>query len=193
MAVLRDKETSDDDFRQKVDQISMLMAFEITKDLPTKEIQIQTPLESTKSKILDCQVSLISILRAGLGMQEAFMKILPEASVGHLGFYRNEETLEPVRYYVKLPQNLDQSIVILLDPMLATGGSLNAALELIKDHGTNKIKCVSLVSAPQGVRFVLNNHPDVEIYTAAIDRELNECGYILPGLGDAGDRLYGTD
>lgn len=168
------------------------MAFELTKDLPTKISSIKTPLETVEARVLARQIVLVAILRAGLGMQNAFLKIFPEAAVGHLGFYRNEETLEPVKYYEKLPNHLPDSEIILSDPMLATGGSLNASLDLLKEYGAKKIKCAILVAAPQGVEFIFKNHPDITIYIAALDRDLNKHGFILPGLGDAGDRLYGT-
>jgi uracil phosphoribosyltransferase len=168
------------------------MVFEITKDLPTRKVQIDTPLEKAHARTLKRKLVIVSILRAGLGMQEPFLRIFPEAKVGHLGFYRNEKTLQPVKYYAKLPAITDDTTVILCDPMLATGGSLNAAIGLLKSYGAEQIKCFTLVAAPQGVRTVFKLNPDVEIHTAALDRELNERGYILPGLGDAGDRQFGT-
>jgi len=192
LGILRKKSTSEIEFRARLNYICQLMCYEVTKDLPLREIRIETPLEETPARKIQDNIVIISILRAGLGMQNSFLNLLPEAGVGHLGFYRNEETLQPVQYYYNFPKNLNESVIILTDPMLATGGSLNAALDLLKEHGAKNIKCVMLVSARQGIDFVLEKHSDVMIYTAAIDRELNENGYILPGLGDAGDRQFKT-
>ena len=190
---MRNAETAEFEFRLRLTQICHLMLFSITKDLPVKLCQIPTPLETAAFKVLDCDLVVVSILRAGLGMQEALMELLPDAKVGHLGFFRNEETLQPVEYYAKLPKNLQTSIVLLADPMLATGGSMNASLDLLKEHGAQTIKCVTLLAAPEGVEAVQKQHPDVEIFMAALDRQLNDRGYILPGLGDAGDRQFGTE
>ena len=192
LSILRDHRTYEYDFRLRLKYICQLMFFEVTKEIQTKSIKITTPLESMEGQILKNDLIIVTILRAGLGMQEAFLNLFPEAAIGHLGFYRNEETLQPVRYYYNLPKNLADSEIILADPMLATGGSLNAAIALLKEHGAKRIKCVTLVSVQQGIDFVLSNHPDVAIYTAALDRELNNKGYILPGLGDAGDRQFRT-
>ncbi len=192
LGILRHKDTNEIEFRARLHYICQLMCYEVTKDLPIREIKIETPLEMAPAQQIKDNIIIISILRAGLGMQNAFLSVLPEAGIGHLGFYRNEETLKPVQYYFNFPKNLAESVVILTDPMLATGGSLDAAIELLKEHGARKIKCAMLVSAQDGIDFVLDKHKDVMIYTAAIDRELNENGYILPGLGDAGDRQFKT-
>lgn len=192
LGVLRNVNTNYVDFRQTLELICQLMVYEVTQDLPTKESTIKTPLESAKVNMIDSDVLVVSIFRAALGMVDAFVSLLPKARIGHLGFYRNEQTLEPVAYYSKLPQNLEQSVIILCDPMLATGGTLNAALDLLKNEGAQNIKCVSIVAAPEGLQSVQEKHPEVQIFVAALDRGLNDRGYILPGLGDAGDRQFGT-
>ena len=172
-------------------EVTALMLFEITEDLETIDVQVETPIERTTSKVLASQVVLVPILRAGLGMLDGALDLIPNARVGHVGLYRNEATLEPVEYYAKFPP-LEKSWVIILDPMLATGGSSTAAVRLLKQHNARSIKWLSLVSAPEGIARMAAEHPEVPIYTASIDRQLNERGYIVPGLGDAGDRLYGT-
>ncbi len=192
LTYLRDKNTSHREFRKLLSEVTALMLFEITEDLETIDVQVETPLETTTSKVLASQVVLVPILRAGLGMLDGALDLIPNARVGHVGLYRNETTLEPVEYYAKFPPILDKSQVIILDPMLATGGSSTAAVDLLKRHGARAIKWLSLVAAPEGIRRMIAEHPDVPIYTASIDRQLNERGYIVPGLGDAGDRLYGT-
>lgn len=192
LSVLRDANTCYEDFRQTLQIICQLMVYEVTRDLPTRKSKIKTPLEPANVKIVDIDVVVVSIFRAALGMVDAFVPVLPKVRIGHLGFYRNEDTLEPVAYYSKLPQNLEQSVVILCDPMLATGGTLNAALDSLKEQGAQNIKCVSVVAAPEGLESVQKKHPDVQIFAAALDRGLNNKGYILPGLGDAGDRQFGT-
>ncbi|NUM79467.1 uracil phosphoribosyltransferase [bacterium] len=192
LTYLRDKHTHHREFRKLLSEITALMLFEITEDLPTVEIEIETPLEKTRSTILASHVVLVPVLRAGLGMLDGALDLIPNAKVGHIGLYRDEKTLEPVEYYAKFPSTLDQSVVILLDPMLATGGSSSAAVSILKKHRASQVKCLSLVSAPEGVKKMYQDHPDVPIYTASVDRQLNERGYIVPGLGDAGDRLYGT-
>ncbi len=189
---LRNKRTGTQEFRQLVNQVSIILAVESTFRCSLQEMTIATPLEETNGFQLRDGIVLLPILRAGLGMVEGFLSLMPEAKVGYLGVYRNEKTLEPVTYYKKFPENLDGSQIFVLDPMLATGGSANYCLSLIKEYGGQNITLVTIVSAPEGVERVSQNHPDVKIVTASLDRELNEHGYILPGLGDAGDRLNGT-
>lgn len=168
------------------------MAYEVTGDLKLKRVTIETPLERTKGYIVPDQIILVPILRAGLGLVGGFVEILPQARVGHIGLYRDEETLKPVDYYLKFPRKLRDALVLVLDPMLATGGSGSAAVSVLKSKGAGKIRFVSLVAAPEGVRVLSRAHPDITIYTCALDRKLNKRGYILPGLGDAGDRIFGT-
>jgi uracil phosphoribosyltransferase len=189
---LRDKQTDTQQFRQLIQEVSIILAVNATIHSPLNEITIETPLETTTGFRIGSDIVLIPILRAGLGMVQGFLSIVPEAKIGYLGVYRNESTLEPVAYYKNLPSNLDHSEIFVLDPMLATGGSAVYGLSLIKQHGGNNITLVTIVSAPEGVKRVITKHPDVKIFTASCDRELNGHGYILPGLGDAGDRLNGT-
>jgi uracil phosphoribosyltransferase len=169
------------------------MAYEVSRDLQMKEIEIHTPLEKTKGVAVNQQIVLVPILRAGLGLVGGFVEVMPNARVGHIGLFRDEETLKPVDYYFKVPRNLNRALVLLLDPMLATGGSAVAAISFLKERGASTLRLVNLVSAPEGVRKVHKAHPDVVMYTCALDRELNNRGYILPGLGDAGDRMFGTE
>ena len=190
---LRKKETSTKDFRETLEEIAGLMAYEITDDLPLNEIIINTPLAECKTYELSNGVVLVPVLRAGLGMVGGITKLIPFAKVGHIGIYRDHKTLEPVTYYLNLPEHLDDNIVMLLDPMLATGGSSGAAIQVLKDRGAKIIKLVCVIGAPEGVRRIEQDHPDVKIYLAGLDDRLNEKGYILPGLGDAGDRLFGTN
>jgi len=193
LAVLRDRNTSKKIFRELVDEITMLLAYEATRDLPLEPIEIETPLERTTAYVVaGKKLVLVPILRAGLGMVEAMLRLMPAARVGHIGLYRDHDTLQPVEYYFKIPSDPEARDFIILDPMLATGGSAAAAVQLLKDRGAARIRLVSLVAAPEGVRTLLEHHPDVQIIAAALDRQLNEHGYILPGLGDAGDRLFGT-
>ncbi len=192
LTYLRDKQTRPHEFRTLLSETTALMMYEITRDLPTVKVEIETPLEKTWSHVLADQVVLLPILRAGLGMLDGALSMIPNARVGHVGLYRNEKTLEPVQYYVKFPTELTNGLGFVLDPMLATGGSSSTALALIKQRKPKALRYLCLVSAPEGIRKVEADHPDVPIYTASIDRELNDIGYILPGLGDAGDRLYGT-
>lgn len=193
LTIMRDYRTSKKEFKELLDEISMLMAYEITKDLPLREIEVQTPLKKTKSYIIQGKkIVLIPILRAGIGMIDGILKLIPSARIGHIGIYRNHETLKPVTYYFKIPADCKHREVILLDPMLATGGSAIAAVEKLKEIGVKKIKFMCLVAAPEGVESFSKVCPDVPIYVAALDDELNNEGYILPGLGDAGDRLFGT-
>jgi len=189
---LRDKQTDMQQFRLLIQQVSIILAVESTMHCPLMEIAVETPLEGTTGHKISREFVLIPILRAGLGMVQGFLSIVPKAKIGYLGIYRNESTLEPVAYYKNLPEKLDHAEIFVLDPMLATGGSGVYGLSLIKQHGGKNITLVTIVSAPEGVERVITNHPDVKIVTASYDRELNGHGYILPGLGDAGDRLNGT-
>tara|TARA_B100001057_G_scaffold424680_1_gene447593 strand:- start:205 stop:813 length:609 start_codon:yes stop_codon:yes gene_type:complete len=190
---LRKRETSKNHFRQLLREISLLLAYEITNDLSTNEVLIQTPLEKLKSlKLSGKKLALISILRAGNGLLDGVLDLIPSARVGFLGLYRDEKTLKPVRYYYKVPKNLNTRDVILLDPMLATGNSAIEAVKILKESGAINISFLCLLAAPEGISNFHKSHPEVSIVTAAVDRELNDKGYILPGLGDAGDRLYGT-
>ncbi len=193
LTLLRNKETPNNQFRSILRRTSTLMAYEVTRKLPLKEITVATPLEKTKGNVVAKPVVLVPILRAGLGLVGGFVEVIPDARVGHIGLYRDEETLRPVDYYFKVPRNLKQALVLVLDPMLATGGSGTAAISYLKQKGAKSILYVSLVAAPEGVKKIVKDHPDVMIYTCALDRELNNKGYILPGLGDAGDRIFGTE
>lgn len=193
LTYLRDRNTSSSTFRSILRRLTSLMAFEVTKDLELIGREVETPLEVTQGHVLKDEVVLVPILRAGLGMVDAFLDLIPEARVGHIGLYRDEETLKPVDYYFKFPKNLDRSIVIILDPMLATGGSICAAISYLKEKGATRIKVVSLIAAPEGINKLTTEHPDVQIYVAVLDRQLNQKGFILPGLGDAGDRIFGTE
>lgn len=190
---IRDERTGTKEFRELVDEVAMLMAFEITRHLPLKEKVINTPVMEAKAQVLSGKkIGLIPILRAGLGMVDGMLKLLPAAKVGHIGLYRDPETLQPVEYYIKLPSDIAERELIVMDPMLATGGSANDAIHSLKKRGAKKIRLMCLVAAPEGVKLIQDNHPDVDIYLGALDNGLNEDGYILPGLGDAGDRLFGT-
>jgi len=189
---LRDYTADHRKFRALLDEIGGLMVYEVTRDWPTQPRPVQTPLEKTVGRVLARQVTLVPILRAGLGMADGVLRLLPEARLGHLGVYRDEKTLEPVSYYQKLPPDIAQTEVLLIDPMLATGGSGTAAVSFLKKAGVMSMKFVCLVAAPEGIAALHAHHPEVPIYCAAIDRQLNEKGYILPGLGDAGDRIFGT-
>ena len=193
LTIMRNKDTGTKEFRQNLDEVAMLMAYEVTKSLPTKNIEIVTPICPMTGKELVRPIILVPILRAGLGLVDGFKAIIPTAKVGHIGMARNEETLQPEEYYAKFPSCLDQADVIVVDPMLATGGSDSAALENIKKRWVKHIKLAWLVAAPEGVEVIEKNHPDVDLIVAALDEKLNEKGYIVPGLGDAGDRLFGTD
>ena len=193
LAVLRDTETSKKKFKELVDEIAMLMAYEVTKDLPLAAVEIETPLESTtEMKLAGKKLTVVPILRAGLGMVDGVVRLIPSARVGHIGLFRDHDTLQPVDYYFKIPPEPEARDFILLDPMLATGGSASAATSSLKRSGATRVRFVCLVAAPEGVQRMLDDHPDVHVYAAALDRELNDVGYILPGLGDAGDRLFGT-
>ena len=193
LSILRDRRTSTRDFKQLVSEIAMLMAYEVTKDLATEPVEIETPLERTTGRqVSGKKLTLVPILRAGLGMVEGIAQLIPSARVGHIGLYREHDTLKPVDYYFKIPAAEVERDFFVLDPMLATGGSAVAAITALKEAGARRIRFLCLVAAPEGVRRVAGVHPDVGIFAAALDRELNEHGYILPGLGDAGDRLFGT-
>jgi uracil phosphoribosyltransferase len=191
---IRDKSTNTKDFRQLVEEVAMLMGYEITRDLPLTTVEVETPVARAECKVISGpQIGLIPVLRAGLGMVEGVLKLHPKARVGHIGLYRDEQTLRPVAYYEKLPPDIHSRSVIVLDPMLATGGSANAAIDILKKHGCGMIRLMCLIAAPEGIQAVEKEHPDVDIYVAAVDERLNEHGYIVPGLGDAGDRLFGTN
>ena len=193
LTVLRDRDTSKKTFRALLDEISMLMGYEVTKDLPVEEVDVETPLERTKGvKMSGKKLTLVPVLRAGLGMVEGMLRLMPSVRVGHIGLFREPDTLQPVDYYFKIPPEPESRDFIVLDPMLATGGSAAAAVSSLKRQGATRVRLVSLVAAPEGVRKMLDAHPDVQVFTAALDRQLNDHGYILPGLGDAGDRLFGT-
>ena len=193
LAQLRDKRTPTKIFRELVEEIATLMIYEVGKNFESKEIEIETPLKSCRVKVLDEEkFVVVPILRAGLGMAAGVLKILPGASVGHIGLYRDEKTFEPIEYYSKMPPKLGEKILLVTDPMLATGGSASAALQMLKDKGAKKIIFICIVSAPRGIEKISSEHPEIPIYTAAIDEGLNENCYILPGLGDAGDRIFGT-
>lgn len=193
VAILRDEKTSMKLFRELVEEITTLMVYEAFKDVPTKKVMVQTPLELTEqTMVADGAVTIVPILRAGLGMVNGVHTLFPNARVGHIGLYRDEETLEPHEYYCKLPQGIEDSVAILLDPMLATGGSAVGAIDLLKKRGCKEVRLMCIIGVPEGVEAVAKAHPDVKIYVSTMDRQLNQNGYILPGLGDAGDRLFGT-
>ena len=193
LTLLRQRATSTRDFKELVREIAMLMAYEVTKDLPTEPVEIETPLERMTGRMVsDKKLTLVPILRAGLGMVDGVSQLLPTARIGHIGVARDHDSLEPVRYYAKLPGEERERDYFVLDPMLATGGSATAAVTTLKTAGARRIRFLCIVAAPEGVRRMLDGHPDVRVFTAALDRQLNEHGYILPGLGDAGDRLFGT-
>ena len=193
LTLLRDKKTPSNLFRSILRRTASLMAYEVTRDLRLKTVSVETPLEKTKGQVVIDSIILIPILRAGLGLVGGFVEVMPNARVGHIGLYRDEETLTPVDYYLKTPKNLKDALVLILDPMLATGGSGSAAVSFIKNKGARRIRFVSLVAAPEGVKTLTKAHPDVKIFACALDRQLNLKGYILPGLGDAGDRIFGTE
>jgi len=192
ITILRNKDTDVSDFRRLIGEIAMLLGYEATKDLELGEISVTTPLCETKGYSLSKQVVLVPVLRAGLGMVDAFLSLIPAAKVGHIGLSRNHETLMPEEYYCNLPSDISERAVLLLDPMLATGGSAAAAVSFIKERGAKSIRYIGIIGAPEGVETLSEAHPDVDIYLAALDERLNENGYIMPGLGDAGDRIFGT-
>ncbi|MDF2892154.1 MAG: uracil phosphoribosyltransferase [Clostridia bacterium] len=193
LTILRDKNTGVKEFRELVEELSMFMGYEVTRNLALEEVEVETPVCMTKSQVIaGKKLGIIPILRAGLGMVDGMLRLIPAAKVGHIGLYRDPETLQPVEYYCKLPSDVAERDLIVVDPMLATGGSAVAAIRFLKDRGAKSIKLVNLIAAPEGVKAVAEAHPDVEIYVAAVDEKLNDHGYIVPGLGDAGDRLFGT-
>lgn len=193
LSIMRDKDTGSKDFRELLKEIAMLMAYEVTRDLPVQEVEVETPICKTKQKMLaGRKLGVVPILRAGLGMVDGVMSLIPAAKIGHVGLYRDPETLEPVEYYCKLPVDAEERELIIVDPMLATGGSSSAAINFLKKRGCTHIRLMCLIAAPEGVKRVQEEHPDVDIYVAAMDECLNEHSYIVPGLGDAGDRLFGT-
>ncbi|EKM1339621.1 uracil phosphoribosyltransferase [Listeria innocua] len=193
LTIIRDKNTGTKAFRELVDEVATLMAYEITRDMELEDIQVETPLQTTTAKTLTGKkLGVVPILRAGLGMQDGILKLIPAAKVGHVGLYRDHDTLEPVEYFVKLPSDVEERLFIVVDPMLATGGSAIMAIDCLKKRGARNMKFMCLVAAPEGVKALQEAHPDVEIYVAGLDEKLNENGYIRPGLGDAGDRLFGT-
>lgn len=193
LTYIRDKNTGTKEFRELVDEVSTLMAFEITRDMPLEEIEIDTPVTKAKTKVLSGKkIAIVPILRAGIGMVDGVLKLIPAAKVGHIGLYRDPETLKPVEYYAKLPADVEERDFIIVDPMLATGGSAVEAINSLKTRGAKNIKFMCLIAAPEGVQAIQESHPDVDIYIAALDEKLNDHGYIVPGLGDAGDRLFGT-
>mgnify|MGYP001014097319 FL=1 len=190
--MMRDHRTPVKEFRELVHEVSLLLGYEATRDLPLVEHPVTTPVAETIGRFVDKQVALVPILRAGLGMVDAMMSLIPAAKIGHIGLYRDHDSLRPVEYYCKLPPDIENRQVLVLDPMLATGGSASEAISMIKKRGAQRIKLVCIIAAPEGIAVLHRNHPDVEIVCGAIDEKLNEHGYIVPGLGDAGDRLYGT-
>lgn len=193
LSLIRDKNTGSKEFRELVEEIAMLMAFEVTRDLPLEVIEIETPLKKTQARVIrGRKMAVIPILRAGLGMSSGILKLIPGAKVGFIGIYRDPKTLKPVVYYSKFPEDIEERELLIVDPMLATGGSLVAAANYLKNKGAENIKIVCLVAAPFGIEILKKAHPDIDIYTAAVDEGLNDNGYILPGLGDCGDRLFGT-
>jgi len=193
LSIMRNKETGSKDFRQLLKEISLLMGYEVTRDIPLDPIEIETPIcKTTARQVSGRKLAIVPILRAGLGMVEGLLELVPVARVGHIGLYRNEETHEPVVYYSKLPEDINTRMVIVTDPMLATGGSASDALTMLKEKGCTNIRLMCLVGVPEGIERVQRDHPDIDIYLAAVDDHLNENAYIVPGLGDAGDRIFGT-
>ncbi|WP_342268839.1 uracil phosphoribosyltransferase [Spiroplasma endosymbiont of Aspidapion aeneum] len=189
---MRKVETNSKDFRENLNEISQLMVYEIFRDVETIDIKIKTPVGKTVGKKIKKPVVLVPIIRAGLGMIHGIVSLLPSCKIAHIGLYRNEETLQPVKYYAKAPDDIARCTVVVVDPMLATGGSASAAIDIVKEWGVKDIKFVCLVAVPEGVKLLANNHPEIDVYVGALDEKLNEKGYIVPGLGDAGDRIYGT-
>lgn len=193
LTIIRDKNTGTKYFREVVNEIARLLAYEVSREMPVEDVEIETPLvKSVQKQLAGKKVVIVPILRAGLGMVDGILDLIPAAKVGHVGLYRDQETMEPVEYFVKMPSGLEERQMLVVDPMLATGGSAVAAIDALKKRGATNIKFVCLVAAPEGVKVLQDAHPDVDIFTASLDERLNEKGYILPGLGDAGDRLYGT-
>lgn len=193
ISLIRDKNCGTREFRTVIGEIATLMGYEILRDLETESVEIETPMEKAMVPMIKGKkLAVVPILRAGLGMVDGILSLVPTAKVGHVGMYRDEETLQPKEYYCKLPEDIDQRLVLIVDPMLATGGSADAAIEFVKKQGAKQIKFASIIAAPEGIKMLTEKHPDIQIYCGSIDRQLNENGYILPGLGDAGDRIFGT-
>ena len=192
MAMLRDAETGSKEFREIIGEVAMLLSYEATRDLPLKEIQVQTPVDVAMCRTIDTKLAIVPILRAGSGMTEGLLRLMPTAKIGHIGLYRDPETLLPVEYYCKLPDPIAERTIVVCDPMLATGGSAIDAINQIKKHGGKNIKFMCIIAAPEGLERLHREHPDIQIYVGALDRQLNENAYICPGLGDAGDRIFGT-
>ena len=193
ISLLRNKNTGSKEFRELVGEVSMLMCYEATRDLPLKEVEIETPVALAKTKVIaGRKLAFVPILRAGIGMLDGVLSMVPAAKVGHIGLYRDPQTLQPVKYYCKLPSDINEREVIVLDPMLATGGSAVAAIQMLKESGATNIKFMCIIAAPEGLNALTEAHPDVQVYCAALDEKLNDHGYIVPGLGDAGDRIFGT-
>ena len=193
LAILRNKKTGTKEFRELVSELAMFLCYEAMKDAKLEEVEVETPIQKTKAKMLnEDKYAFVPILRAGTGMLEGITTIVPNAKIGHIGMYRNEETLKPVKYFFKVPKDIKEREVLILDPMLATGGSGCDAIQMIKEEGVKKIKFLCIIAAPEGIKKMQEEHPDVEIYCAQVDEKLNENGYIVPGLGDAGDRIFGT-
>ena len=193
ISLLRNKNTGSKEFRELVGEVSMLMCYEATRDLPLKEVEIETPVALAKTKVIaGRKLAFVPILRAGIGMLDGVLSMVPAAKVGHIGLYRDPQTLQPVKYYCKLPSDINEREVIVLDPMLATGGSAVAAIQMLKESGASNIKFMCIIAAPEGLKALTEAHPDVQVYCASLDEHLNDHGYIVPGLGDAGDRIFGT-
>lgn len=193
LSIIRDQNTGSKEFRELVEEVAMLMAYEVTRDFPLEDVDVETPVATAHCKVVSGKkIALVPILRAGLGMTGGILKLIPTAKVGHIGVYRDPETLKPIEYYCKLPEDINDRELILIDPMLATGGSAAAGIQFLKQRGANHIRLMCLIAAPEGIQHVQEKHPDVDIYVAAVDDHLNSHGYIIPGLGDAGDRLFGT-
>lgn len=192
LSIIRDSNTGAKEFRELVEEVSMLMAYEVTRNFSVEDVEIETPVATARCKTISDKIAVIPILRAGLGMVSGILKLIPTAKVGHIGVYRDPETLQPIEYYCKLPPDITERELVLVDPMLATGGSAAAGIQFLKQRGATQIRLVCLIAAPEGIKNVQDKHPDVDIYVAAVDDRLNSHGYIVPGLGDAGDRLFGT-
>ena len=193
LSIMRDKTTSVKEFRELASEVAMLMCYEATRDLPVELVDVETPIATAKvNKLAGKKMAVVPILRAGLGMVDGIIKLVPSVKVGHIGLYRDPQTLEPVKYYCKMPKDIAERDVLITDPMLATGGSATAAISFIKEYGCRSIKLMCILAAPEGIKRIREDHPDVDIYVAAVDEKLNDHGYIVPGLGDAGDRIFGT-
>lgn len=192
IAMLRNRDTGSKEFRELVEEVAMLLSYEATRELPLADVKVQTPITTADCKMIDTKLAIVPILRAGIGMTEGLLALMPTAKVGHIGLYRDPETLQPVEYYCKLPEDSAEREIFVVDPMLATGGSSAAAITMLKERGVKNIHFMCIIAAPEGVKKMQETHPDVDIYIGALDSHLNEHGYIVPGLGDAGDRIFGT-